>query len=100
MRETRGALARWNADPLPVLGAWVAGALAVACAMLLGVWIVGAQTTPDVTPLYIPGLDGEADPGDVGRDPVAELAGAGAARDRLRRRLHRRQLAGVVGRAA
>ena len=65
MRETRGALARWNAEPLPVLGAWGAGALAVACAMLLGVWIVGSQTTPDVTPLYIAGLHGEADPGDV-----------------------------------
>ena len=33
--------------------------------MLLGVWIVGAQATPDITPLYIAGLHGEADPGGV-----------------------------------
>ena len=65
MRETRGALARWNADPWPVLRAWAAGAIAVAGALLLAVWAVAAVAPPDVTPLYIPGLAGAADLGDV-----------------------------------
>jgi hypothetical protein len=66
MRETRGALARWNAAPGPVLRAWGGGALAVASAMLFGVWVIASSTTPDLTPLYIPALMGDADPGDVG----------------------------------
>jgi hypothetical protein len=66
MRETRGALARWRAEPWPVLRAWGGGALLVAATMLIGVWIVASSTTPDLTPLYIPALMGGADPGDVG----------------------------------
>jgi hypothetical protein len=65
MRETRGALARWNADPWPVLRSWGAGAIAVACALLFAVWAVAGLSHPDVTPLYIPGLAGAADLGDV-----------------------------------
>ena len=65
MRDTRGALERWNADPWPVLRRWFAGALAVACGLLVAVWIVATLTTADVTPLAIAGLTGEADVGDV-----------------------------------
>jgi Stage II sporulation protein M len=65
LRDTRGALARWNARPGPVLRDWFAGALVVAGGLLLAVWAVAAVTTPDVTPLAIPGLTSEADPGDV-----------------------------------
>jgi hypothetical protein len=67
LRDTRGALARWNRDPWPVLGAWVAGALAVASLLLLAVWVVAGTATPDVTPMHVPGLDASAEPGDVGR---------------------------------
>ena len=35
MRDTRGALERWNADPWPVLRAWAGGALIVASMLLL-----------------------------------------------------------------
>jgi hypothetical protein len=66
LRDTRGALARWNERPGPVLRAWFAGAVAVACALLLAVWAVASLTTPDVTPLAIPGVTSEADPADVG----------------------------------
>jgi hypothetical protein len=67
LRDTRGALARWNREPWPVLGAWGAGALAVALLLLLTVWIVAESVTPDLTPAHIPGLDDNADPADVGR---------------------------------
>jgi hypothetical protein len=66
LRDTRGALARWNARPGLVLRDWFAGALVVACGLLLAVWAVASVTTPDLTPLAIPGLTSEADPADVG----------------------------------
>ena len=65
LRDTRGALARWNRDPWPVLGAWAAGALAVASLLLLAVWVVADASTPDVTPMHVPGLDASAEPSDV-----------------------------------
>jgi hypothetical protein len=65
VRDTRSALARWNARPGLVLRDWIAGALAVACGLLLAVWAVASLTTPDLTPLTIPGLTSEADPSDV-----------------------------------
>jgi hypothetical protein len=67
LRDTRGALERWNRDPWPVLGAWVGGALAVASLLLFAVWVVGGTVTPDVTPAYISGLDGAADLSEIGR---------------------------------
>jgi ABC-type enterobactin transport system permease subunit len=65
LRDTRGALSRWNARPAPVLREWFAGALAVACALLFSVWAVASLTQPDATPLGIPGLNTTAHPGDV-----------------------------------
>jgi hypothetical protein len=65
MRDTRGALARWNSDPWPVLRAWAGGSLAVACLLLVAVWVVATVSPADLTYLYVPGLGGEATPGDV-----------------------------------
>jgi hypothetical protein len=65
LRDTRGALARWNADPWPVLRGWIGAALVVASLLLLAVWAVASLAPVDLTPLYIPGVNGEADPGDV-----------------------------------
>ena len=67
IRDTRGALQRWNRDPWPMLRSWAAGALAVASLLLFAVWVVGGSVTPDPTPAYIPGLDGAANPGEIGR---------------------------------
>lgn len=67
LRDTRRALERWSSDPWPVLGAWVAGALAVACALLAAVWVIASLAPADSTPLYVPGLAGDPDPVDVGR---------------------------------
>jgi len=66
MRDTRGALERWKADPWPVLRVWAGGALIVASVLLLSVWLVASVAPVDLTPLYIPGLSEAADPGDVG----------------------------------
>jgi len=65
LRDTRGALARWNADPWPVLGRWLAGAVAVAVVLLGAVWIVASSVIPDPTGLSLPGLSRPADAGDV-----------------------------------
>jgi hypothetical protein len=66
LRDTRGALTRWNLDPWPVLGRWFAGALAVAVVLLAAVWAVAATVTPDPTPLALPGLTQPASLADVG----------------------------------
>jgi hypothetical protein len=66
LRDTRGALERWNAHPGPVLRDWFAGALAVAAALLISVWAVASLVPADVTPLAIPGVTASAGPADVG----------------------------------
>ena len=63
LRDTRGALERWNADPWPVLRKWGLGALAVACALLAAVLAVALATTADVTAPFIPGIDSDPEPG-------------------------------------
>jgi hypothetical protein len=65
MRDTRGALTRWNEEPWPVLRAWGGGALAVTCLLLLAVWIIAALSPPDLTDLYVPGLTDQGEPRDV-----------------------------------
>ena len=55
-RQTRGALARWNEDPWPVLRSWIGGGLAVAIALLCAVWVIASVAPPDPTPLAIPGI--------------------------------------------
>jgi hypothetical protein len=42
LRDTRGALGRWNARPGPVLRDWFVAALAVAVALLFSVWAVAS----------------------------------------------------------
>jgi hypothetical protein len=64
-RDTRGALARWNDDPWPVLGSWFAGGLMVAVVLLFVVWIVALIARPDLTPISIPGVTDEPRPADI-----------------------------------
>ena len=66
LRDTRGALERWNADPWPTLRGWFGGALIVAVGLLTAVWVVATLSVPDVTPLEIPGLTEQADIAHVG----------------------------------
>ena len=66
LRDTRGTLERWNAHPWAVLRVWFGGALIVASAMLFGVWMVASVSTPDFTPLRVPGVTDDANLGDIG----------------------------------
>lgn len=65
VRDTRGALARWNADPWPILGGWGLGALAVAAVLLSAVWVVALVGPADPTPPFIPGIDSDAEVGNL-----------------------------------
>jgi hypothetical protein len=64
MRETRGALARWRANPRPVVTSWLLGGLGFAAGLLLAVLAVASVVRPDPTPLFIPGVQFGADLGD------------------------------------
>lgn len=66
LRDTRGALARWNDDPWPVLRVWFGGALVVASALLFAVWLIAARSPVDLTRLQIPGLTEDPEFGDIG----------------------------------
>jgi hypothetical protein len=55
-RQTRGALARWNQEPWPVLRSWIVGGGTVGLALLVAVWIISSLAQPDPTPLAIPGI--------------------------------------------
>jgi hypothetical protein len=66
MADTRTVLARWNRAPGPVLGGWVAGATAIAAALLVAVWVIARLSTPDPTPLALPGLHTRATWGEAG----------------------------------
>jgi Stage II sporulation protein M len=65
MRDTRGALLRWNRDPGAVLRPWFLGGIAFASGLLGTVLIVASVVTPDLSPLYIPGVAFEPDLEDV-----------------------------------
>jgi hypothetical protein len=67
MRDTRGALERWNADPWPVLRVWAGGALVVASLLLFAVWVLASVSPVDLSRLGIPGFTESADLGDVGQ---------------------------------
>jgi hypothetical protein len=56
LRDTRGALERWNEHPWSVLRVWLGGALVVASMLLLAVWLVALWSPVDLSRVAIPGL--------------------------------------------
>lgn len=56
MRDTRATLAEWNRAPWTQLRAWLGLSIAIAAALLLAVWLVASLTTPDPTPVFVPGV--------------------------------------------
>ena len=60
MADTRAALDRWNAEPLPVLRGWLLGSLAITVGLLVAVWVVAGLSTPDSSPLLVAGVNTEA----------------------------------------
>ncbi len=68
VRDTRGALARWSADPWPVLRGWLVGAALVTVGLLSAVWLVGAIADPDQgSGTILAGFNAPASIADVGQ---------------------------------
>jgi hypothetical protein len=64
--HTRHALVRWRREPIRTLAPWTLGALAVAGALLLVVWLIAQLTTPDPTGVQFPGVSYPAVASDFG----------------------------------
>ncbi len=66
LRDTRGALERWRADPGRVLVPWFTGAFAVAVLLLIAVWIVSRLVPADPSPIDVAGMDSRSDLSEFG----------------------------------
>jgi hypothetical protein len=66
LRDTRGTLERWNARPFATIGPWLAGAAGICALLLVGVVAVAHLSTPDPTPIILPGLNAPSTLADVG----------------------------------
>jgi stage II sporulation SpoM-like protein len=66
MDATKAALRRWNADPWPVLRAWVGWSLLTAVGLLVAVYVVARNSQPDATRLALPGVNTDVSIGDFG----------------------------------
>jgi Stage II sporulation protein M len=67
MADTRASLRRWWRDPGAVLRPWLALSVAVALTLLLAVWVISLLSTPDPTPLFLPGVHFDPTPMNVVR---------------------------------
>jgi hypothetical protein len=54
--DTRHALVRWRREPIRTLAPWTLGALAVAVALLLVVWLLAEAVKPDPSGVQFPGV--------------------------------------------
>ena len=66
MADTKATLAEWNLRPWPVFRTWLFWSLMTALGLLGAVWVVAKLSTPDPSPVVIPG---------IGRDPTMGDAG-------------------------
>lgn len=67
LADTRATLDAWNARPAPVVGRWVAGAAAIALALLGAVWLIAVVSTPDASTSFL------AHAGEPHAEQVAEV---------------------------
>ena len=67
IRDTRETLDDWNQAPWRVLRDWVLLSLGVSVALLVAVYAVASVSTPDSSPLLLPGVHYDATVGDAGR---------------------------------
>jgi hypothetical protein len=65
MKDTRRTLAGWQRDPLAVVGVWLGWSFLIALALLGSVYLIAAHTSPEYTPMVIPGLTREGGATDV-----------------------------------
>jgi hypothetical protein len=57
MRDTRATLREWNGDAPRVVGTWLLGAVIIAVALLVAIWVVATVVTPDATFYSLPSQD-------------------------------------------
>lgn len=57
IRDTRSTLEIWNRRPGPVVGSWALGSLGISVLLLVAVWVIALISTPDSTPILLPGLN-------------------------------------------
>jgi hypothetical protein len=67
IRDTRATLRAWNRAPWGTVQAWVLLSVATALALLAAVYVVAKSSTPDPTPLFLPGYHGGPNLTEVGR---------------------------------
>src|SRR2546421_10538184 len=79
MSDTKATLAEWNREPWPVFRTWLFWSLMTALGLLAAVWVVAKLSTPDPTPVSLPG---------IGRAPTMGDAGQGLFRNSLVLALH------------
>jgi hypothetical protein len=60
MADTKLALGEWNRDPWKVLKPWIALSFAIACTLLLAVFVIAELTPADSTRYLLPGVNGDA----------------------------------------
>jgi hypothetical protein len=65
--RTRETLTEWNDRPWPVVGAWLAGSLAIAALLLAAAWVVAISSVPDTSPFLFPGLHSDPSADQVGQ---------------------------------
>ena len=66
MADTRATLSEWNRRPGRVLAHWLAWSVLVALGLLVAVDVVAKLSTPDLTPMHVPGIHRRATLADVG----------------------------------
>ncbi|HEX8073869.1 MAG TPA: hypothetical protein VF545_02705 [Thermoleophilaceae bacterium] len=66
MADTKATLTEWNRNPWPVLRNWLFWSLVTAVGLLAAVLFVANLSTPDSTPVVIPGIEGDASWDDAG----------------------------------
>jgi hypothetical protein len=79
MSDTKATLTEWNRNPWPVFRTWLFWSLMTALGLMAAVWFVAKLSTPDPTPVVLPG---------IGRDPTMGDAGHVLFRNSLVLALH------------
>lgn len=56
IKDTRVTLARWQRDPLAVVGLWLGWSFLIAIGLLISVYLIATAVRPDATLMAVPGL--------------------------------------------
>jgi hypothetical protein len=65
IKDTRRTLAVWQRDPWSVIGGWLGWSFLIALGLLVSVYVIAVNSTPDATRLALPGVTRAAEGADV-----------------------------------